>query len=177
MKPASSLQWKIKICSSKSIIRPEHTLCTWTQQSGEGFASQYTVSDNTHFPSSKLHFSLIAKTFPWLYSYPRLLPLQQLQKSCTWTLYLWTKVTNTHTELLFSMQDNLDLKWIHSHNSIPWKYALLDYSDFANWQKMSKHLKTGIIHHNMHFKYLLNVLWIEFIYNNSNVLDFHHYIV
>lgn len=29
----------------------------------------------------------------------------------------------------------------------------------------------------MHFKYLLNVLWIEFIYNNSNVLDFQHYIV
>lgn len=132
VKPASSLQWKIKICSSKSIICPEHTLCTWTQQSGEGFASWYTLSDNTHFPSSKLYFSLIAKTFSWLYSYPRLLPLQQLQKSYTWTIYLWTKVTDAHTELLFSMQGNLDLKWINSHNSIQWKCALLDYSDFAN---------------------------------------------
>lgn len=46
-----SSQWKIKICSSKSIIRPERTSCTWAQQSGEGFASQYTLSDNIHFPN------------------------------------------------------------------------------------------------------------------------------
>lgn len=77
-----------------------------------------TRSVTTLISPAARHFSLIAKTFPWLCSAPRLLPLQQLRKSYMWTLYLWTKVTNAHTELLFSMQDNLDLKWIHTHNSI-----------------------------------------------------------
>lgn len=41
-------------------------------------------------------------------------------------------MTNAHTKLLFSMQDNLDLKWIPIHNSIKRKCALLDSSDFVN---------------------------------------------